>query len=194
METGLRYRDNELSTADTAWLQMGMTCAQGWFDQDQPQEIEIRALVQKLLDRTEWDWMQSNSTGGNGISMGWHPERGFIERNWDGYVEGMAIYFLALGSQSHPAKDGAYDAWTEPYPKYWRGEGETATSLLVPTLGICGGRCSLTIALFMTPPCDRQGSTISRIAAAYLCPTRLRHCQPHGLGWLFERYMGHDRQ
>jgi hypothetical protein len=123
MESGLRYRDTELSTADTAWLQMGMTCAQGWFDQDQLQEKEIRALVQKLLDRTEWDWMQSHSTGGKGISMGWHPERGFIKRNWDGYVEGMAVYFLALGSQKHPAKDGAYDAWTEPYPKYWRGEG-----------------------------------------------------------------------
>ena len=44
-----------------------------------------------------------------------------------------------------------------------RGEARTATSPLVRTLGICGGRCSLTIAsLFMTPPCDRLGSTISK--------------------------------
>ena len=26
--------------------------------------------------------MQANSTGGKAISMGWHPESGFIERNW----------------------------------------------------------------------------------------------------------------
>jgi hypothetical protein len=67
--------------------------------------------------------MQANSTGGKAISMGWHPESGFIERNWDGYNEGMALYLLALGSRSHPAKDGAYEAWTAPFPKYWRGEG-----------------------------------------------------------------------
>ena len=78
METGLRYHDNELSTVDTAWLQMGMMCAQGWFDQDQPQEKEILALVQKHLDRTEWDWMQANSTGGKGISMGWRRKAALL--------------------------------------------------------------------------------------------------------------------
>jgi hypothetical protein len=102
---------------------MGMAFAQGWFDQEDEKEKEIRALVQRLLDRTEWDWMQANSKGGKGISMGWSPESGFIERNWDGYNEGMALYLLALGSPSHPAKDGAYEAWTAPFPKYWRGEG-----------------------------------------------------------------------
>jgi hypothetical protein len=122
METGLRLGHWELSTVDTTWLQMGMAFAQGWFDQEDEQEKEICSLAQRLLDRTEWDWMQANSTGGKGISMGWYPESGFIERNWDGYTEGMALYFLALGSRSHPAKDGAYEAWTAPYPKYWRGE------------------------------------------------------------------------
>jgi hypothetical protein len=123
METGLRLGKQELSTIDTTWLQMGMVFAQGWFDQEDEKEIEIRALSQRLLDRTEWDWMQANSVGGKAISMGWSPESGFIERNWDGYNEGMPLYLLALGSRSHPAKDGAYEAWTAPFPKYWRGEG-----------------------------------------------------------------------
>jgi len=66
METGVRLRnwDWELSTIDTTWLQMGMAFAQGWFDQEDEKEKEIRALVQRLLDRTEWDWMQANSKGG----------------------------------------------------------------------------------------------------------------------------------
>ena len=123
METGLRLPDWELSTIDTCWLQMGMAFAQGWFDQADENEKEIRALAQRQLDRTEWNWMQANSTGGKAISMGWHPETGFIQRNWDGYNEGMALYLLALGSQSHPAKDGAFEAWTASFPKYWRGEG-----------------------------------------------------------------------
>jgi hypothetical protein len=123
MQTGLRLGKWELSTVDTTWLQMGMVVAQGWFDREDEKESEIRALSQRLLDRTEWDWMQANSIGGKAISMGWSPERGFIERNWDGYNEGLPLYLLALGSPSHPAKDGAYEAWTAPFAKYWRGEG-----------------------------------------------------------------------
>jgi hypothetical protein len=123
METGLRRDQSVLSTVDTTWLQMGMLVAQGWFDQDDEREKEIRKLSQRLLDRTEWDWVQANSIGGKAISMGWSPENGFIERNWDGYNESMPLYLLALGSQSHPVKDGAYEAWTAPFSKYWRGEG-----------------------------------------------------------------------
>jgi hypothetical protein len=123
VETGLRVPNWELSTIDTCWLQMGMAFAQGWFDQEDEKEKEIRALAQRLLDRTEWDWMQANSKGGKAISMGWSPESGFIEWNWEGYNEGMALYFLALGSRTHPARDGAFEAWTAPFAKYWRGEG-----------------------------------------------------------------------
>ncbi|HET9394777.1 MAG TPA: glucoamylase family protein, partial [Nitrospiraceae bacterium] len=123
METGLRFGATELSTIDSTWLQMGIALAQGWFDRTDESEKEIRALAQRLLDRTEWDWMQTHSKGGKAITMGWSPESGFIERNWDGYNEGMALYFLALGSRSHPVKDGAYEAWTAPFAKYWRGEG-----------------------------------------------------------------------
>ena len=135
IDTGLRYAHNELSTADTTWLQLGICFAQGWFDRDHKAEAEIRAISQRLLDRTEWDWMQAHSTGGKGISMGWHPERGFIERNWDGYIEGMAVYLLALGSSTHPATDGAYEAWTAPYPKYWRGAGAQRYLSFAPHFG-----------------------------------------------------------
>ena len=123
MQTGLRLEKAALSTIDTTWLQMGMAVAQGWFDQADVREKEIRRLTQLLLDRTEWDWIQAHSVGGKAISMGWTPENGFIERNWDGYNEGMPLYFLALGSQTHPANDGAYEAWTAPFSNYWRGDG-----------------------------------------------------------------------
>ncbi|MDE2042603.1 MAG: Tat pathway signal protein, partial [Alphaproteobacteria bacterium] len=86
-------------------------------------------------DRAEWDWVQQDSTGRLGISMGWHPEQGFIARNWDGYNEGMAVYLLAFGSQAHPVKDGAYQAWTAPYPKYWRGSGPTRHLAFAPAFG-----------------------------------------------------------
>ena len=122
MESGLRLGTQELSTVDSTWLFMGMAVAQGWFDREDEQETEIRTVAQRLLDRTEWDWVQANSKGRKAISMGWSPEAGFVERNWDGYNEGMPLYLLALGSRTHPAKDGAYEAWTAPFPDYWRGE------------------------------------------------------------------------
>jgi len=139
---------------------------ESWFDQEGEKEREIRALAQRLLNRTEWDWMQANSKGGKAISMGWHPESGFIERNWDGYNEGMALYLLALGSRSHLAKEGTFEAWTAPFPKYWRGEGPNRFSPLRRTLRINMGPCRLTIAASMMRPRARPGLTISRIPAA----------------------------
>jgi len=73
VETGLRFGQSELSTADTSWLQLGMAFAQSWFNQENDSEKEIRALAQRLLDRTEWDWMQANSTGGKGNLVGLVP-------------------------------------------------------------------------------------------------------------------------
>jgi hypothetical protein len=67
-------------------------------------------------------------------------ERGFVERSWEGYNEGMALNLLALGSRSHPAKGGAFDAWTAPFPKYWCGEGAKPLPFLYAAFraSICG--------------------------------------------------------
>jgi len=126
MHSGLRYRDTELSTVDTTMLHLGALYAAGWFDGDHADEAEIRRLVVELIDRAEWDWFQQADTKtGMAISMGWHPESGFIERAWDGYNEGKMVYILALGSGRHPAKDGSWSVWTAPYERFWRGEGDT---------------------------------------------------------------------
>lgn len=124
MHTGLRYRDCELSTVDTTMLHLGALFSAGWFDGNHPEEAEIRRLAVDLVDRAEWDWFQRADTKtGLAISMGWHPESGFIERVWDGYNEGKMVYILALGSGRHPARDGSWNAWTAPYDRFWRGEG-----------------------------------------------------------------------
>jgi hypothetical protein len=128
METGLRAQRCELSTVDTALLHLGVLFAGGWFDADDPAEAEIRRLAVELVDRAEWPWFQQRG----GISMGWHPGRGFILRNWDGYNEGKMVYVLALGSGRHPVADGAWSVWTAPYPRFWRGEGATRRLAFAP--------------------------------------------------------------
>ncbi|MGK6319559.1 glucoamylase family protein [Sphingomonas sp. DT-204] len=132
METGLRFGRAELSSVDTTLLFGGVLFAGQWFDRDHPEEAEIRRLSQAIYERADWPWFQR---GQPVISMGWHPESGFITRNWDGYIEGMLIYVLALGSPTHPVGPEAWDAWCAPYDRYWRGEGPTRHLAFAPQFG-----------------------------------------------------------
>ena len=136
MDTGLRYRDTELSTVDTTMLHLGALYAAGWFDGAHGDEAEIRRLAVDLVERAEWDWFQKADTKtGMAISMGWHPQSGFIDRAWDGYNEGKMVYILALGAGRHAARDGSWDAWTAPYDRFWRGSGETRRLAFAPLFG-----------------------------------------------------------
>jgi len=47
--------------------------------------------------------------------MGWHPETGFLEAQWDGYNEAMILYVLAYGSPTHPISPESWQGWTKPY-------------------------------------------------------------------------------
>jgi hypothetical protein len=132
MQTGTRLKQVELSSVDSTLLFLGILYAGEWFDGDHPDERRIRALAEQIVGRAEWPWFQQAS---GAISMGWHPESGFIERGWTGYNEGMMVVLLALGSAGHPVADGAWDAWTATYPDFWRGSGPTRHLGFAPLFG-----------------------------------------------------------
>jgi hypothetical protein len=133
METGLRFRETELSSVDTTLLFLGILFAGAWFDADHPEEAEIRRLATTITERADWRWF-TNDRGT--VSMGWHPERGFIERAWDGYNEGMMVYIVGLGSNApHALADGAWAAWAKTYPSFWRGTGPTRHLAFAPLFG-----------------------------------------------------------
>ena len=133
MQTGLRYRNTELSSVDTTILLMGVLFAGQYFDRDDPREREIRKLALDLYARADWNHFRSD--GRVGLSMGWHPEEGLIERNWDGMNEGMFIYILALGAPVHAVPSASWDVWTASYPSFWRGEGATRHIAFAPLFG-----------------------------------------------------------
>ena len=115
MQSGVRARDCELSSIDTALLMAGVLTAVRYYDRPTPDESEIRAVGNMLYERVEWDWMLN---GQDTVCHGWRPESGFLPYHWEGYDEALILYFLALGSPTHAIPPRCYDAWSASYE--WR--------------------------------------------------------------------------
>lgn len=109
---GSRYKQVELSTIDTGLLMAGILSCQSYFSGSSPREERIRELADSLYLRVEWDWAMN---GKEWMSMGWHPESGFLDSRWDGYNEAMILLILALGSPTHSIPDGSWEAWCRTY-------------------------------------------------------------------------------
>ncbi len=110
--SGLREWRCELSTIDTALLLSGVLFSQAYFEGASATEQEIRALADSLYLRVDWKWAMADT---NGIKTAWLPEKGFGPHIWDGYDEAMILYFLALGSPTHPVPASVWQTWTKPY-------------------------------------------------------------------------------
>lgn len=108
----LRFKNVELSSIDTGLLMAGILSCMSYFDQNNPQEKEIRELADFLFRRVEFDWYLNEH---NRMSMGWFPERGFLASEWRGYNEAMILVVMALGSPTHPIPASGWEAWCQPY-------------------------------------------------------------------------------
>jgi hypothetical protein len=116
MQSGLRFKGVELSTVDTSLMMMGVLFAQSYYDGDDARERRIRALADELYRDVDWTWARGEDSL---ISMGWHPERGFLEQGWAGYNEAMIVYVLALGSPTHAVGPESWTEWTRTYERSW---------------------------------------------------------------------------
>lgn len=110
MNTGERWEKNELSSIDTSLLLCGILTARQYFA-----DQEIKDLATKIYDRVDWPWMLN---GGPTLSMGWHPESGFLSARWGHYSELMMIYLLGIGSPTHPLSPDTWSAWQRPIIRY----------------------------------------------------------------------------
>ena len=112
MQTGFRFQQVELSTIDTSLLIAGVLFCQSYFTGTDGTESAIRAYADSLYLRIDWAWAVHTPPV---VSMGWHPEGGFINSDWKGYDEGMIVYVLALGSPTHSIGPAAWTEWTKTY-------------------------------------------------------------------------------
>jgi hypothetical protein len=114
MDTGVRYTrfNTEVSSVDTALLLGGVLYAKQYFAGTNAQETTIRILAERIYDRLDWDWMARKS---DVLSMGWHPETGFLQATWNGYNEAMLLYCLGLAASNHPLPPSAWSRWAGSY-------------------------------------------------------------------------------
>ena len=111
-DTGHRFKTVELSTIDTSLLLGGALFCQSYFTGTGATEQSIRAYADSLYRRVNWPWAIARDPA---LSMGWHPEKGFIEADWKGYNEAMIAIVLGLGSPTYPLTPASWDAWSSTY-------------------------------------------------------------------------------
>lgn len=146
-KTGTRFGSTELSTVDTALLLGGVLFAQSWYDRDHPEEREIRILAEQLYRAVDWTYAVRNTPF---LSMGWHPENGFIGSDWNIYNEGMLLYILALGSPSHPLPKGTWEAGQRASSRVGRRKGGIPIWNSRRCSAINTARCGSIFAAFAT--------------------------------------------
>lgn len=113
--TGARFGKTELSTIDTALLLAGALLVKNYFDR--PAEKPIGELAAQLLARVDWAWAMPRAPL---VTMGWHPETGFIAQDWKAYNEAMLVYILALGTGGRPAPAESWGAWLATAEPHWK--------------------------------------------------------------------------
>lgn len=106
MSDGRRYADSEVSSIDTGLFIAGALFAGQYFA-----GTEVAALARQLYENVDWTWMLN---GGDTLSMGWKPEGGFLDARWNSFNEGLLLYFLAVGSPTHPIPAAAWDQIYRP--------------------------------------------------------------------------------
>ena len=119
--TGERVWQCELSSMDTGLLLAGVLTCRAYFA-----DAEIAQLATAIFDRVNWRWM---AHGGPLLRMGWRPESGFLEANWDGYCEHLLLYLLGLGASQNALSPDSWRAWSRPEIEY---EGSRYTSVAAP--------------------------------------------------------------
>ena len=124
MRSGLRYRNSELSTIDTALLMAGVLTAESYFDHPTATERSVRRLAKRLYLRVNWGWAAPGTDPR--VSMAWYPDHGFSQARWSGYNEASILYILGLGSPTYPLRSNAWSAWTATDEHDWRElDGQT---------------------------------------------------------------------
>ncbi|NOZ74443.1 MAG: T9SS type A sorting domain-containing protein [FCB group bacterium] len=104
--------DFETDLVETTFFIAGALTARKYFNQDTPEETDIRNIATQLYENVQWDaYLRDDQS----LNWGWDSE-GEISFGITGYNEAMLAYILAIGSPTYPIPpETYYEGWARTY-------------------------------------------------------------------------------
>ncbi|RYY53167.1 MAG: beta-glucosidase [Chitinophagaceae bacterium] len=108
-------KDDGADLVETSYLIQGLLCARQYFSGAAAEETTLRADINTISNRVEWDWFRN----GNKDVLYWHWSETY---NWDmnlpirGWNECLITYVLAASSTTHSIPASVYN-------KGWQQDG-----------------------------------------------------------------------
>lgn len=101
--------DNGADLVETSYFIQGALTARQYFDQNNTQENNLRALADELWEDVEWDWFRKEAPQ-NVLYWHWSPNHQWrINLPIRGFNETMIVYLLAIASPTHSIPKELYD-------------------------------------------------------------------------------------
>jgi len=110
MDTGAPLAGCEISSVDSGLFLMGVLTAKQYF-----KGTEIDTVAEEILEKVDWKWMMNE---GKFLSHGWHPGNKFIPHQWQDYNEAILLYFIGIGSPTHPIPENTWNLIDREVLKY----------------------------------------------------------------------------
>ena len=108
--------DDGADLVETSFLVMGLLTAKEFFNTSDPKEIQLRATIDSIWHRVDWNWFTKNGQEKN-LYWHWSPNKGFImNMPIKGWNECLITHVLAASSPTHPVE-------TEVYHQGWARNG-----------------------------------------------------------------------
>ena len=99
--------DNGADLVETAFLAEGLICARQYFSGTDAAETALRADINLILNRIEWNWFRQGAQ--NVLTWHWSPNLGFvINQQIRGWNETLMTYVLAKSSTTYTIPTSVY--------------------------------------------------------------------------------------
>ncbi len=97
---------------ETSFLMTGLLTARQYFSRDDNPEATLRAKIQALWDRVEWDW---HTRGQTCLTWHWSPNHGWaMNHRIRGWNECLITYVLAASAPRHRIAPAVYhEGWAQ---------------------------------------------------------------------------------
>jgi hypothetical protein len=99
-------QDDGADIVETSYMMEGLLTARQYFNGAGPDETQLRADINTIYNRVEWDWF---TQGQNQLTWHWSPNYEFaLNVRIEGWDEALITYVMAACSPTHPIAKSVY--------------------------------------------------------------------------------------